>query len=446
MARWLGSLAGAAVLTAAGSAHAARPTLANEATFGVGEILVHYATSGTDAAPVVDIDANGTPDFVEEVATTANAALTDLVALGFARPRADGTLGGDGRIDVYLRNLVSADGNTSTDSCANNTCIGYAIVENDYLGYSYPSITEAIRSVVPHELFHLIQYAYAMDQSATWTEGTAVWAVEHLHGEGNADFERFVPSFLAKTFRPFERPATGFGDAYPYGTALWPAFLAQRGGAQLVREAWERCATTDFLTAIDEVMIARGSSLRAEWTTFTRWNGFTGPYAVAGGYPFAAALPAAPREPALTDLDAEEVYVEGYAARYLPVTVTEDASLVLAPTGGITVAGFVVPLGAPLAEGRELTGDAVRQAVALAPGRYALVVTGLSPMTITTAVHVSLEPATAEIDPGDGGCAVGGTRGALPVSVALLGLLVPRRRRRVPGGARSLSPEVGAHA
>src|SRR4029079_1581887 len=124
--------------------------LAGEKTFGVagGDVLVHSATTGADAVPPTDRDTNGVPDFVDEVAATAEQALDHFLALGFRRPLDDGALGGDGRIDIYLRNLNASDGNAGTDSCTDKHCVGFIAAENDYAGYSYPSITEGIRSVV----------------------------------------------------------------------------------------------------------------------------------------------------------------------------------------------------------------------------------------------------------------------------------------------------------
>ena len=192
-------------LATTSAAFAQRPALAGEKTFGVtgGEILVHYATTGADAVQPADRDSNGVPDFVDAVAATAEQALDHFLELGFPRPLDDGALGGDGRIDIYLRNLNASDGNAGNDGCTGKHCVGFIAAENDYAGYPYASVTEGIRSVVPHELFHLVQNAYASDQPSIWTEGSAVWAVENLYGDGNSDFERFLSSFLTKSVRPF---------------------------------------------------------------------------------------------------------------------------------------------------------------------------------------------------------------------------------------------------
>lgn len=397
---------------------ATRPQLVDEATFGVGAILVHYATNGVDVPSGGDANGNDVPDFVEEVATTANDALERFVALGFRRPADDGALGGDARIDFYLRNLQAADGNASTDACSEIACIAFAIVENDYAGFDYSSRTEGIRSVVPHELFHLVQYAYATEHVAQWAEGTAVWAVEHLYGDGNRDFERFLPSFLSKTFRPFERAVTGFGDGYPYGAALWPVFLEQRFGADIIVDAWERCAGEEWLRAIDGALVLRGSSLDAAWIEFTRWNGATGAHAADGGYTNASAWPEAPREAVFATADASvtTIYIEGRSARYVPVVL--DGERELAIDTDVAIAAWLAPAGAPVSAGMQIEGGAVLDA-----GVYSLVVTGLSEGTIATPVTMSVLTERQ-----DGGCASTNAVG-LPIAILVL-LGMPRRRRR----------------
>ena len=390
------------------SASAARPVLAGEATFGApqGNILVHYATSGADAVPPADGDGDGSPDFVTEVATTAELALDHFLALGFRRPLDDGALGGDGRIDIYLRDLNAADGNAGTDSCTLDRCIGYISAENDYAGYSYSSITEAIRSVVPHEIFHLVQNAYASSQPATWSEGTAVWAVENLYGPANSDFERFLSAFLMRSYRPFERAVAGFGDAYPYGGALWPYFLEHHFGVGAVVAAWAACEQAPFLDAVDAALAPLGASVDAAWVEFTRWNWFTASRAQLGPYPAAAGWPQVPREPPIeTD---GTIYIEGLSARYVPITVGSRSRIMLAASGGIRIAGWLVAEGRSFAEGLALApAQAAPEATIEATidaGTYTLVVTGLSRGSITTAVRVTLdEPPAPEGD--GGGCA-----------------------------------------
>jgi MYXO-CTERM domain-containing protein len=415
-------------LGVAASARAARPALAGEATFGQvgGDVLVHYATSGIDAAPAADANTDGVPDFVAEVAVTAELALDHYLALGLRRPLDDGALGGDGRIDIYLRDLSAADGNTSSDSCLANRCIGYFIAENDYTGYSYASLTEGIRSVVPHEMFHLVQNAYSSSQPSTWIEGTAVWAVENLFDTGNSDFERFLPAFVTRSYRPFERPIAGFGDAYPYGAALWPYFLEHRFGVEVVVAAWAGCERAPFLEAIDAALVPVGSSVDAAWTEFTRWNVFTAARAGPGAYPDATHWPEVPREPSIAT--AATIYIEGLSARYVPVTVTTRSRIAVAPTGDTRLAAWLVSDGHGVTDGIELAVDQARLAAIIDPGTYTLVVTGLSRGSIATAVTVSIESPEESIGAG-GGCA---SSPAPPAAAMLWLVIVLGRWRRRP--------------
>lgn len=422
-----------AILGVAPIARADRPALAGEASFGVpaGEILVHYATSGADAVPVADADGDGVPDFVATIATTAEQALAHFIKLGFRVPLSDGALGGDGRIDIYLRDLTASDGNAGIDSCDAAHCIGYISAENDYAQFGYSSVLEGIRSVVPHELFHLVQNAYSSAQPSTWTEGSAVWSVENLFGADNSDFERFLPSFLPRNYRPFERPPGGFGDSYPYGAALWPYFLEHRFGVATVVDAWEASEHAVFLDAMDAAVRSAGSTIDDAWIEFTRWNLFTGARASGGPYPNARAWPEVLREPAIAATGT--IYVEGLSARYVPITIASRQRIAATPTGGIHIAAWLVRDGDGIGDGLELAAQGSALATMVEAGPYTLVVTGLSRGTITTAVDISVgEPMPNEGDDtgGGGGCAA--THTSHPATLIFLAALTWRlggRRR-----------------
>jgi hypothetical protein len=424
---------------------AARPTFTAPAqVHGVsgGRVAVHYVTTTADAVPATDADTDGVPDFVEAVAAAGEDALTRYAAAGFRLPVSDVGIadnGGDGRVDVYLKNLVSADGNAGQDGCNGTLCIGHATTENDYAGFNYPSVEEAIETVVPHELFHLVQMAYDDDQATAWTEGSAVWAVEHLHGAANGDFERFLPGFLMETDRPLERPGGGFGDPYPYGAALWPYFLEHAYGADAVVATWAACengaSDPDFIEAADAALSARGASLADAFTEFTRWNLFTGSRAGRGDYPDASAWIEVPAEAPFTAA-AGMVYLEGLSARYVPVILPADLDreIVVRPAANRTARAWVVPFTGALADGVELVadgGDLEVTIAAAAPRQHYLVVTGLSAGTIASPTELFVrEPVIDPPDDDGGGCAAGGGGGGAGGLVLVLGALALVSRAR----------------
>jgi outer membrane receptor for ferrienterochelin and colicins len=434
----------AVALAASGGAALARPTLTGpEQTFGHtgGGALVHYTATGADAVPAADADASGVPDFVEEVAGVADAALVEFADAGFRAPLSDAAIadnGGDGRVDLYLKNLGAADGSAQPDSCSGNTCIGHMASENDYAGLGYPSVTEGIRSVVPHEVFHLVQYAYDDDQPQVWTEATAVWATELMYGPDNADFERFVDAFIERSYRPLERGGGGFGDVYVYGAAVWPYFLEHRFEAAVVRDAWTNCGDgTEFLAAIDGALADRGDGVTVDdaFTEFTRWNLYTGDRADRGNYPDASGWGQVPFEDPIVSGDGleHELNLEGLSARYANVTLGDGAWRVVATPGAIDVRGYLLGVDAAVDEGVELVadGDVVAAVIeAAAPRNQVLVLTGLSPNTITTKVPITIEPYVPEDDDGGGGCSAAGGASGGGGLVVLLGLALAVRRRR----------------
>jgi len=296
-----------------------------------GRVRVHYVTTTADAVLPTDNDGSGVPDFVEEAARRGDESLAAFAAMGFRTPRADGTLGGDDRLDIYLKDLNGADGSFAADTCTQTpfTCVGHVTIENDFVGYGYPSISLALRVLTSHELFHAVQNAYDGDQPIQWSEGSAVWAEEAVFPEQD-DFEHLVAAFQAKPFRPFDRAGAGFGDLYPYGAGLWAYFLEAWAGTGVTAAAWARCEDTGsdppFLTAIDAELAARGQALTDAWIEFTRWNARTGSFADGTGYPDAGRLAAALRETPIVAPGQATVIVEGFSARYLPITGVGESS------------------------------------------------------------------------------------------------------------------------
>jgi hypothetical protein len=265
-----------------------------------------------------------------------------------------------------------------------------------------------------------VQAAYATEQSPTWTEGSAVWAVEQLYGDDNADFERFLPAFLGKTFRPLERPAGGFGDAYPYGAAQWPYFLELRFGADFIVSAWQESEQREFLDAIGAALTARSATLDGVFAEFTRWNAFTGARSATNGWPTATAWIEAPREPAFT-AEGGRAFLEGLSARYVPFELSARSRIEVVPTNGIRATAWVVADGGDPTTGIELAGEPLE--ATLEPGRYTLVLTGLTPRTTATAVDIAIGPPEEE----EIGCRSTRTS-TISFALALLALLVARRR------------------
>jgi hypothetical protein len=265
-----------------------------------GEFLVHFTRAGRNAVPRADRNDSGVPDFVEDVATIyEDVAVTYQQQWGFRIAARDDTVannGGDGRFDVYLLDFGgNADGAFRTDECTSanrDRCIGYMVQENDFAGYGYPSLTEAVKILASHEYFHATQAAYDANQDVVVSEGTAVWATER-YDPASSDFENYVRAYLARVDRSIDSVPPGPVPPSAYGTALFFRFLSEKHGDDVVRQLYEQLengrgdpsepanqADPTWLIQTDALLKSRYQSSFAEaFETFATWNLYTGPAA-----------------------------------------------------------------------------------------------------------------------------------------------------------------------
>jgi len=259
-----------------------------------GAVRVHFSVDGPNATLLRDEDGSGSPDFAEDVATTAEDVLAAYADAGFRSPLSESDvdldpLGGSDAFDFYLVDYGgSADGQFSVDACQEGVCAGHMLMENDFRGYGYPSLAEAIRVLTSHELFHAVQAAYVADLPVWVSEGTAVWA-ERLYDESVLDFYAFADAYLEDTGRSIDRPPAGPVPAFAYGSCLFWELLSERFGDEAIRSLLEHSADLEGLDAVEAMLAGESSTLRDEWILFTAANLATG--GRAGGasfYPFSA--------------------------------------------------------------------------------------------------------------------------------------------------------------
>jgi hypothetical protein len=234
-----------------------------------------------------------------------------------------------------MLDFAAADGQASLDHCRDERprrCAGFVLVDNDFSGGSYHDTAEGVRTVVPHELFHLVQDAYDADLERWWAEGSAQWAAKQVYPELQ-DLERFLPAYFDNPWRPINVPPSGVVTAFLYATAIWPVFLEERYDAALVREVYDDlgAATTKVLPAADRALQRRGSSLGEAYLQFASYNAATGDRAPSGaGYAAAATYPQVDFEAlgqARGELASE--VTSGLSAFYYRLSTSQPARLAL---------------------------------------------------------------------------------------------------------------------
>jgi hypothetical protein len=392
-------------------AYDASAELASYAPAG-GAFRVWYAQTGRHA--VADAAATGdagtpeqVPGSVQLAATIAEEArLYFAESLGFALPAVElptadcDDASADGLIDIYLVDFAgSADGTVGYDNCgavlAEIDCSGFVIIENDFRGGGYPDFETALRTVLPHEYFHLVQGSYSRSMDSWWAEGTAQWAADALHPE-LTDLEGYLPAYFSDVERPLDLPPATAAQPFSYGAAIFPVFLAESFGSSAIRDTFlAQREDLNALTALEQTLSAAGSSLADSFGTFARWNAATGSRAdTAAGYQNAPAYPRVELKP----FDATRGSVvrgatAGLSAHYYAVAAADSLTLSLEADLRKTQAWVL-----PLLDGR-VALDKARALPAQVFGDAILVVAGLAPAKIDAPYEIAVSEPSASAQP-----------------------------------------------
>jgi hypothetical protein len=122
--------------------------------------VVHYVTSGIDAPPLNDDNANSIPDYVEFVGEAADLATNYYRERGF-RTIVPDRAGPDARPDIYISRFTpGVFGVTFPGPLASG---GTFVVVSNNMDISNEESFDSLYGTVSHELFHDIQSAYFAD-------------------------------------------------------------------------------------------------------------------------------------------------------------------------------------------------------------------------------------------------------------------------------------------
>jgi hypothetical protein len=168
----------------------------------------------------------------------------EVGAMNYRRPLRDGQRGGDGRLDVYLKDVGAQGlfGYCATERKATKwTASGYCVLDDDFARSQFhaPPST-SMKATAAHEFFHEVQFAYDFAEDAWWMEATATWMEEQVF-DGANDNRRYIP------FGQIGEPTTPLDEFQPSGAAQygnWPFFeyLSRHFGDEIVRSAWQGAA------------------------------------------------------------------------------------------------------------------------------------------------------------------------------------------------------------
>lgn len=272
----------------------ARPSTSNSYNSPDGYFRIHYNTSGTHSVPSADLNTNGIPDYVELMADYSDSSWRhEVTNLGYYSPPSDGGAGGSNAYDIYCQS-IGAYGYASPESPGPqpwNDYTSYVVVHNTFNGFPPNddpdgNVAGAAKATVAHEFMHSCQFAYDVGENGWWMEMTATWAEDEVFDPVNDNYN-FLPSF-------FSSPHNSLYSVSPYGAFIWPRYLAEVYGTQVIEEIWSACITASSLNSMESVLVGMSSSRDEAFAGFTAWNWITGFRHDGGHYEEGAFYPTMP--------------------------------------------------------------------------------------------------------------------------------------------------------
>ena len=192
----------------------------------------------------------GNPDYTDPAWAAHSLAVMDGVwagevdGFGYRPPLADGSRGGSGLFDVYLKDL----GAGLYGYCAperrvkRTTASGYCVLDNDYAPAQFPSSTPDgnLRVTAAHEFFHAIQFGYDYGEDRWMMESTATWMEERIATDVDDNRQYFPVSQMYAPFVPLDLFAD---EGFQYGNWIFWEYLSTRYGTSIVHKAWSQAGS-----------------------------------------------------------------------------------------------------------------------------------------------------------------------------------------------------------
>jgi hypothetical protein len=203
-------------------------------------VCVHYVTRSADAPP--------SRRWVRtNVRVMERVWRHHLRRLGYRAPRNDGRRGGDGRFDVYLKELGSQGlyGYCAPERRVRNhprQASSYCVLDDDFARSQFGRAPrKTLRVTAAHEFFHAIQFAYDIEEDLWLLESTATW-MEEVFADAVNDNRAYLP------YGQVKRSWTSLDLFNPNGFehyGNWPfwTFVTRRHGVGAVRQVFRQVGT-----------------------------------------------------------------------------------------------------------------------------------------------------------------------------------------------------------
>ena len=271
-------LAVLAALVFARAAAADPPDFSNLAwSVGNTHVVVHYSTTPDDPDAI-------TQDKARLILDTVESLWAKETGWGFPAPTDSDLIGEDARLDVFVKNAPEHRSFTFGGYALDGTPAAYIDLDPESLFGAGGS--RFFKGTIAHELFHTIQFHYAVE-APFLAEATAEWAAVHASPK---EYLAVRPLFVDVPEASLDCPGQVCGDPAGIGAGYgqWPFFeyLSQRWGKHVIRDIWSAAKQlqapdlallpeppqSHALAAIDQGLQKHKSSLSAAYAGYVKAN------------------------------------------------------------------------------------------------------------------------------------------------------------------------------
>ncbi|MBI2571477.1 MAG: hypothetical protein HYV63_31090 [Candidatus Schekmanbacteria bacterium] len=266
-------------------------------SFASTRFRVFYVTSTTDTVPATDTNENSVPDYVEMVASQAEATYDGIITdLGYPAPLSDTPCAdlspeeAEPKIDIYLLHVEASVSGYAGVECIPDPeypqrAAGYIGLDNDYqfsVPSTYPDASYPVRAALGMTIFFLVQAAYDYLEDPWWIYSSATWMSDNVADDVNAYFGD-LDTFFQRPHYPLGYVGSNAPDI-EYGHVTFPMFLVEghTGQVNVLKKIWEKCgdvAGGNSFSAIDAVLQQElATTLDKELPVWAAWNLIAGEY------------------------------------------------------------------------------------------------------------------------------------------------------------------------
>jgi hypothetical protein len=244
-----------------------------------GKFKIHYSTTGANAVPTADANANGVPDYVEWLASYADSSYqAEVINLAQLEPPSDGTLGGDGRYDIYTEEM-GYYGYTQYEGPGPNPWndgYSYISVHRNFIGFPPNDDPDGLQKgaakvTIAHEYYHAVQFAYNYAEESWLMESSSTWMEDFVYDPVNDNY-----NYLSDWFGYPDYALNSTAGLHAYASFVWPKYLTQNFTANFMPQLWNNCKFNNAYPALTATLTALGTNLSTQFAQFCVWNFITG--------------------------------------------------------------------------------------------------------------------------------------------------------------------------